>query len=83
MDNYIGESLAIGLVSVDDSGNEQMSIMHGVIEQSNGTLFFESQGHEPFEMADGWIERLKPVTAEMGDDFAKSKYCLVLSTVQK
>lgn len=77
--NYVNETVAIGIVMPGADGNDEMQVMQGVIKKDGEKLFFESKGHEPFEMADGWLEKLKPVAENMGPEFQGAKYCLVLA----
>lgn len=81
--NYVNEKVAIGIVMSDKDGNDEMQVMQGIIVDDNSKLFFKSEGHEPFEMADGWLEKLKPVVETMGTEFQGAKYCLVLAAAQQ
>lgn len=81
--NYINETVAIGIVMPDSEGNDTMQVMHGIIKDEQGKLFFESQGHEPFEMSQGWLEKLKPVVGDMGSQFQGAKYCLILAAAKQ
>lgn len=81
--DYLGQKVAIGIVMPDEQGNDLMQVMQGIIVEKDEKLYFESEGHEPFEMADGWLEKLKPVADNMGPEFLGAKYCLVLAAAKQ
>lgn len=81
--DYIGETVAVGMLMMDAEGYDAMHVIHGTIAKRNGMLCLESEGHEPFEMSDKWLEKLKPVQESMGPEFQGSSYCLIIGSLQK
>lgn len=81
--NYINESLAVGIMMMNAEGYDEMMVLHGIIKDNNGTLYFDSPGEEPFEMSPVWLDRIKPVEPSLGPEFQGSKYCMVLASLSK
>lgn len=81
--DYIGETVAVGMVMMDDEGYDAMRVIHGTIQKHDNMLCMVSEGHEPFEMSPKWLEKLKLVQESMGPEFQGSKYCLIIGSLQK
>ncbi len=81
--NYINETVAVGIVMINKDGYDEMMVLHGIIKEDQNRLIFDSEGHEPFEMSDKWLEKLKPVEESMGEQFQGSKYCLIIASLTK
>ena len=43
----------------------------------------ESKDEAPFEMSNGWLEKIKPTGETMGKEFQGAKYCLIIASLQK
>lgn len=81
--DYVNESLAVGIVMMNSEGYDEMMVLHGLVKERKGTLFFEAPGEEPFEMSKAWLKNIKPVEPSLGQEFQDSKYCLVLASLTK
>ena len=81
--DYVGESLAIGILTMDSEGYDQMMVMHGTIEERASKLYFEAENSESFEMSENWLKRLKPVESSMDSRFHGAKHALIVGTVSK
>ncbi len=79
--DYVGESIAIGMMMMNSEGYDEMVVMHGTIENYNDGVAFISKGQEPFEMIPNWLTRLKLVEKSMGKEFAGAKYCLIIGSL--
>ena len=79
--NYIGESVAIGMMMMNNEGFDEMVVMKGTIDHHDDGLAFMSKGQEPFEMVENWLTRLKPVEESMGKEFQGAKYCLIIGSL--
>lgn len=80
---YVGETLAVGMVMMNKEGYDEMMVMHGIIQCVDGTYFFDTPGETPFQMTLTWLEKMKPVVPEMGPEFQGSKYCLIIGSLKK
>lgn len=81
--SFVDQSLAVGIVMMDEEGYDEMAVIHGMIRSRESGLFFESEGQEPFEMSQKWLEKLKPTEESMGPQFHGSKYCLIIASITK
>jgi len=81
--NYIGESVAIGMMMINSEGYDEMVVMKGTIEKHNDGFAFTAPGQEPFEMVENWLTRLKPVEESMGKEFQGAKYCLIIGSLSQ
>ncbi len=81
--SFIDQTLAVGIVMMDKEGYDEMAVIHGTIRQRENGLFLESEGQEPFEMSEKWLEKLKPTEEAMGPRFQGSKYCLIIASLTK
>ena len=80
---YLGEKVAIGIVAPDgikfEGAKMGMQVMQGVVVKKDERVFFDVEGHPPFEMSEGWLDMLKPVTEDVGPEFQGAKYCLIIN----
>ncbi len=81
--NYIGESVAIGMMMMNSDGYDEMVVMKGTIENYNDGFAFISKGQDPFEMIPNWLTRLKLVDKSMGKEFEGAKYCLIIGSLSQ
>ncbi len=81
--NYIGDSVAVGMLMMNKDGFDEMAVFHGIINEKNGSIFLEVPNDEPMEMSEKWLTKLKPVEKSMGERFQGAKYCLVIGSTAK
>jgi hypothetical protein len=79
MNDYINETVAVGIMMINSEGYDEMAVFHGVIKENGSGLLLETDGQEPMEMSNKWLEKLKPVEESMDEQFQGSKYCLIIA----
>lgn len=79
--DYLDKKIAIGIMGMDKDGYDQIMVLQGKLSRENGGLEFIAQGHEPFEMSENWLKRLKPVEESMGKEFEGADYCLIVGKI--
>ena len=87
MHRYLGDRVAVGMMLVDDNGNDTMEVIHGTIRayENPGEFryYLDVENETPMEMSEKWLEKLKPVEASLGEKFAGAKHCLIIANLQK
>ena len=74
----VGSRLALLLTGEDEHGGDDWVVFAGVVRQDGERLVLE-RNEGPFELRAEWIERIRPVKAELRDVLLDADYVLTLS----
>lgn len=74
----VGKRLALLLIGEDEHGQDDCAIFAGIVRQDGSRLVLD-RDDGPFELRDEWIERIRPVEAQVKDILLGADYVLSLS----